>query len=85
MSGFSTRKLIEMGTRRAAMLENALATGDFRGTTFTKREHIEQALVQQRESLAALKARGSEPCYYCGLPTRDGECFECGTVPSMLA
>lgn len=83
---FSTKDLIRMGSGRVAMLETALATGDYSETTFTKREHIEQALVAQRASLAALKGTSHITyCYYCGLPTRDGVCAECGTVPAMLA
>lgn len=30
-------------------------------------------------------AQAAQPrCHYCGLPTRHGECGECGTVPGML-
>lgn len=80
---FDTKALIRMTTGRIEMLEQALESGDYRGTSYVSRSALEQGLAGSRASLVSLKERADVPtyCHYCGLQTRNSECVECGTGP----
>ena len=61
---------------RIAMLTSQLATT----ADPTKRADIQSMLDGCKASLAAQRTAKTY-CHYCGLPTRNGECSECGTEP----